>query len=103
MPWLSLDDRQGLEAEARAAAALGFTGKAAIHPDQIPVVNAVFSPTPELVARARRIIAAFEADATGLLVVDGELIERPVLRAMRRVAAAADRLEAGGGAAPGLS
>lgn len=103
VPWLSFDDREGLEAEARAAAALGFTGKAAIHPDQIPVVNAVFSPTPELVARARRIIAAFEADATGLLVVDGELIERPVLRAMRRVAAAADRLEAGGGAAPGLS
>ena len=94
VPYLTLEDPDGLEAEAGAAAALGFTGKAAIHPSQIPIINRVFSPSPELVARARRIIAAFETSTTGLLVVDGELIERPVLRAMHRVAAIADRLEA---------
>ncbi len=93
VPYLRLDDPDGLAAEARASAALGFTGKAAIHPSQIPIINRAFSPAPELVARARKIIAAFEADTTGLLVVDGALIERPVLRAMRRVAAIAERLE----------
>ncbi len=92
VPWLNLDDAEGLAAEARSAAALGFTGKAAIHPDQIPAINEVFSPSAEQIERARRIIAAFAESATGLLVVDGELIERPVLRAMRRAVAIADRL-----------
>ena len=92
VPWLDLDDIDGLAAEARAASSLGFTGKAAIHPNQIPVINETFSPSPEMVARARRIIAEFESSATGLLVVDGELIERPVLRTMQRVVAIAERL-----------
>ena len=92
VPWLDLDDSEGLEAEAGKAAALGFTGKAAIHPKQIPVLNATFSPSPELVERARRIVDEFEKDETGLLVVDGELIERPVLRSMLRVLAVAGHL-----------
>lgn len=93
VPYLTLDDPDGLEAEASASAGLGFTGKAAIHPSQIPIINRVFSPSAELVARARRIIEAFAANTTGLLVVEGELIERPVLRTMHRVVAIADRLE----------
>ncbi len=92
VPWLDLDDSEGLEAEAGKAAALGFTGKAAIHPKQIPVLNATFSPSPELVERARQIVDEFEKDETGLLVVDGELIERPVLRSMLRVLAVAGHL-----------
>ena len=92
VPWLNLADADGLAAEARAAAALGFTGKAAIHPDQIPAINDVFSPSPEAVERARRIVAAFRENTTGLLVVDGELIERPVLRTMHRTLAIAERL-----------
>ncbi len=92
VPWLNLADADGLAREARAAAALGFTGKAAIHPDQIPAINDVFSPSPAAVERARRIVAAFRENTTGLLVVDGELIERPVLRTMHRTLAIADRL-----------
>ena len=93
VPYLNLDDPEGLRAEAAASDALGFTGKAAIHPNQIPIINEVFSPSAELVERARRIIDEFSRDTTGLLVVDGELIERPVLRTMHRVVAVADRLE----------
>ncbi len=92
VPWLDLEDQDGLAAEARASRALGFTGKAAIHPRQIPVINEAFSPSADEVARARRIVAEFETNTTGLLVVDGELIERPVLRTMHRVLAIADRL-----------
>ena len=92
VPWLNLGDPDGLLVEARAAAALGFTGKAAIHPNQIPAINEIFSPSPAEIERARRIIAAFRENTTGLLVVDDELIELPVLRTMHRVVAIADRL-----------
>ena len=93
VPWLNLDDEDGLKNEAVMSDALGFTGKASIHPKQIPVINDVFSPSAELVDRARRILAEFEQDTTGLVVVDGELIERPVVRSMLRVLAIADHLE----------
>ena len=93
VPWLNLDDQDGLKNEAVMSDALGFTGKASIHPKQIPVINDVFSPSAELVDRARRILAEFEQDTTGLVVVDGELIERPVVRSMLRVLAIADHLE----------
>ncbi len=92
VPWLNLGDPDGLRIEARAAAALGFTGKAAIHPNQIPAINEIFSPSSDEIERARRIIAAFRENTTGLVVVDGELIELPVLRTMHRVVAIADRL-----------
>lgn len=97
VPYLSLDDDAGLAKEAEMASALGFTGKAAIHPKQIAAINAVFSPSADLIDRARRILDAFEKDTTGLLVVDGELIERPVIRSMLRVLAIAEHLERAGG------
>ena len=96
VPYLNLDDEAGLQLESEMAHALGFTGKASIHPKQIPVINAVFTPSDETIARARRILDAFAQDTTGLLVVDGELIERPVIRAMERVLAIARHLERAG-------
>ena len=96
VPYLNLDDEAGLREEAEMSDALGFTGKAAIHPKQIPVINGVFSPSAELIDRAKRILDAFEKDTTGLLVVDGELIERPVIRSMHRVLAIAAHLERAG-------
>lgn len=92
VPYLSLDDEAGLRAEARASAGLGFTGKASIHPNQLAAIHAAFSPDEKAMARARKIIAAFEKDKTGLFVVDGELIELPVVRSMYRVLAIADRI-----------
>mgnify|MGYP001615349879 CR=1 FL=1 len=92
VPYLNLDDDAGLRAEAMASAGLGFSGKASIHPNQLPAIHAAFSPDEKGVARARRIIAAFEKDDTGLVVVDGELIELPVVRSMYRVLAIADRI-----------
>ena len=62
---------------------------------QMPLtVNDVFTPTEAQIARARRIIAAFEEADTGLVVIDGKLIEKPVLRDMHRIVATADRMEA---------
>ncbi len=90
VPFLDLEDPAGLEAEARAVADLGFTGKAAIHPKQIPTLNATFTPDAERVAYARRVISAFEEGESGLVVIDGKLIEKPVLRSMYRLVAIAE-------------
>lgn len=91
VPYLDFKDSDGLQAQCAAAAGLGFTGKAAIHPSQIPVINACFTPSPEGLEQAKRIIAAFEAGDGGLVVVDGSLIEKPVLRSMYRILAVAER------------
>jgi len=91
VPFLNLDDAQGLRQEAMACARLGFTGKASIHPNQIAILHAAFTPDAKTVEKARKVCAAFEQDSTGLVVVDGELIELPVVRSMYRVLAIAER------------
>ncbi len=93
VPWLDLADMEGMRRESELSATLGFTGKAAIHPKQIPVINEIFGPKEHEVARARRIIDAFAASNTGLVVIDGKLIERPVLRSMQRIVALAERMK----------
>jgi (S)-citramalyl-CoA lyase len=95
VPYLNLDDLEGLRREASASARLGFTGKAAIHPSQLEIIHGAFSPDEKLVARARQIVEAFHKSTTGLFVVDGELIELPVVRSMQRVLAIADRIARG--------
>jgi citrate lyase beta subunit len=96
VPYLNLDDPDGLKAEAEGCQRLGFTGKASIHPNQIPIINAAFTPDAKTIEKARKVCAAFEADKTGLVVVDGELIELPVVRSFYRVLAIAERLQARG-------
>jgi citrate lyase beta subunit len=91
VPYLDLADMDGMRREAEASAALGFTGKGAIHPKQIPALNEIFSPSPDEIERARRIIRAFDESGSGLVVIDGKLIERPVLRSMQRLVAIAER------------
>lgn len=91
VPYLDLNDMAGMRAEAEAAAELGFSGKGSIHPKQVPVLNAVFTPSEAEVAHAERVVAAFEQADSGLVVIDGKLMEKPVLRSMYRVLARAGR------------
>lgn len=91
VPYLDLEDAEGMVVAAKQAKALGFSGKGAIHPKQIAAINEVFTPSAEEIARAQRIIEAFEEADTGLVVVDGKLIEKPVLRDMHRILAVAQR------------
>jgi len=92
VPFLNLDDPEGMRIEAEKARDLGFAGKGSVHPKQIADLNEVFTPPADKIARARRIIAEFEAADTGLVVIDGKLIEKPVLRDMYRIVAIADRM-----------
>ena len=91
VPYLDLDDLEGMKAQAQLAKDLGFSGKGAVHPKQISALNEVFTPSPEEVAKAQKILAAFEEANTGLVVVDGKLIEKPVVREMQRIASVGKR------------
>ena len=84
-------DVDGLAAYAARARRDGFTGMMAIHPDQVPTVNAAFTPSEAEVAHARAVVAAFEAHpGAGALSLDGRMIDRPhLLQAQRTLAAAA--------------
>ena len=79
-------DEKGLRAEADAARREGFTGKLAIHPAQVPIINAAFTPSREDVRYAEEIVAAFEAHPdAGVLSVGGRMVDRPHLVQARRV------------------
>ena len=84
-PHLDLDDIEGMRKEAELAFELGFSGKGAIHPKQIPILNKIFTPSEEKIKRAKKIISLFENADTGLVMYEGKLIEKPVIREMRRV------------------
>ena len=90
VPYLDLDNMDGLAEEAARARDLGMTGKGAIHPKQLPIIMSAFTPTAEQVAEARKIVAAFEGQDKGLLVVDGKLVEKPVVISMQRILATAE-------------
>ncbi|WP_299849874.1 CoA ester lyase [uncultured Roseovarius sp.] len=92
VPYLDLDDPDGMRVAAEQARDLGFAGKGSVHPKQIAALNEVFTPSEAQITRARRIITEFEAADTGLVVIDGKLIEKPVLRDMYRIVAIADRM-----------
>jgi citrate lyase subunit beta/citryl-CoA lyase len=83
-------DLEGLAAYAARARRDGFTGMMAIHPDQVAVINAAFTPSETEIAHARAIVAAFDANpGAGALSLDGRMIDRPhLIQAQRTLAAA---------------
>jgi citrate lyase subunit beta / citryl-CoA lyase len=91
-------DLDGLRSEAAAAARDGFSGKLAIHPAQVAVINDAFTPDARAVARAERIVEAFaRAGAAGVVGLDGEMLDRPHLEAARWLLARAETSERAGG------
>lgn len=88
--WANFRDPQGLEASCAEARRDGFSGKLAIHPDQVEVINRCFTPSPEEVERARRVVELFEANpGAGTLALDGNMLDLPHLRQARRILALA--------------
>ncbi len=93
-PFMDVSAPDELGEEAEAVRRLGFTGKAAIHPTQVPIIQSAFSPDVAAVAWARRMVAAYEGNQGGVLLVDGKLIERPVIASAQRILAIADAVHA---------
>ncbi len=98
-PFVDLHDMQGLEAATAHARNLGYSGKLAIHPRQVSVIEGVFTPDAETVAEARALIEAFEAHeerGSGVFAHLGKMVDMPMVRAARKVlerAQAAERRE----------
>ena len=83
-------DHKGLRSESEAARREGFTGKLAIHPNQVAIINAAFTPSKAEIAHARAIVAAFEAKpGAGVLSVGGRMVDRPHLLQAQRILARA--------------
>jgi citrate lyase subunit beta/citryl-CoA lyase len=92
--WPDIEDAPGLRADSLRARRLGFTGKTLIHPDQVAVVNEVFSPSAAEVEEARRVVRAFDealARGDGAVALDGQMLDAPVVDRARRVLRAHDR------------
>jgi citrate lyase subunit beta/citryl-CoA lyase len=86
----SLKDLEGLERSCRRGRELGHLGRTAIHPAQLPVIEAVYLPTADEVERARETISRLDADGVGVLG-DGEFVDAAMLGAARQVVALAER------------
>lgn len=83
--FMDLEDEAGLLADARRARGMGFSGKLLVHPRQIDPVHRAFAPDEREIEWARKVVAAFEAARSGLVVVDGRLVDAPVVLQARRI------------------
>ncbi|CAO3382250.1 HpcH/HpaI aldolase/citrate lyase family protein [Azospirillum argentinense] len=91
MPWIALDDEEGYRQELARSVLHGFTARSAIHPKQITAIHDAYTPSPDAVLRAGRVLAAFEAAGGGVCVLDGKLVERPLVLGSHRILALARR------------
>lgn len=83
--YVDFRNTQGLRSDTEDARRDGFTGRLAIHPTQVPIINEVFTPTPEQIEKAKAIVAAFASQpAAGAVGIDGKMYDRPhLVRAQR--------------------
>jgi citrate lyase subunit beta / citryl-CoA lyase len=85
-------DLSGLRGECEAARRDGFSAKMALHPDQVGIINEIFTPSAEAIAKAQAIVAAFAKDPqTGVIGLDGEMLDQPHLARAQRLLARASR------------
>lgn len=94
--WADIQDVEGLINSTRLGKQLGFGGKTCIHPQQVPIINEIYSPSPEEVARARAIVAAFtEAEREGKASIkyEGRMLDYPELERARKTVARAEEIE----------
>ena len=92
-PFMNVSALDELADECSRTQALGFVGKAAIHPTQVSIIQKAFTPATAEVAWAKRIIEAYETNNGGVLLVDGKLIERPVIASAKKILALASTVE----------
>ncbi|MEM0927653.1 MAG: CoA ester lyase [Pseudomonadota bacterium] len=91
VPYLDVRDEEGLKTATRKALSLGIQARAAIHPAQLAPIHEALSPSPDDVAHAERVVAAFDAAGEGVALLDGKMIELPVIKRAKRVLALAAR------------
>jgi len=82
-----IDDLAALKAESIAARQDGFLAKAVIHPKHVDIVNAAFMPTEDEIAWSERVVAAFAGNPSGVVKMDGKMLDKPHLRAAEKILA----------------
>ncbi len=95
-PYVAFRNPEGLKKDAGVARQMGYTGKFAIHPAQVETINEVFSPQPEDVAYARRVMEAWreaEANGRGSLSLDDKMVDVPVVKRAQNLLAMVDEME----------
>jgi citrate lyase subunit beta/citryl-CoA lyase len=93
--YANIQDPDGYRREAEAARRLGFVGKSAIHPTQVPIANAVFRPTDDEIAHSLKVVEAAEAAAAkgvGAFTVNGKMVDAPFVRRAEAILALARKL-----------
>ncbi len=90
-PWTVVDDLDGLAKDASLARSLGATGKAAIHPNHVALINDLFGPSESAIRDAERILAKASETGKGAFRLDGKMIDEPIVEKARRLIAAAAR------------
>lgn len=96
-PFVLFQDPDALRADAKRARQMGYTGKFAIHPSQLDIINETFSPSAEEVAYARKIMEAWdeaESAGRGSLAMDGRMVDVPVVKRAQNLLDFADAIEA---------
>ena len=83
-PFMQIDDLKGLEEESKKAKSIGFTSKFAIHPNQVEVIRRNFLPTNQEIEEAKEIIKAFANSDGGAIVVNGKMVDEPVVKLMKK-------------------
>lgn len=91
--WTDLRDTEGLARECRQMRDLGFTGKLAIHPAQVGPIHEAFSPSEEELEHARRVVEAFETAGSGVVSLDGRMLDAPVVERARRLVGMTARVD----------
>jgi len=87
VPFIALEDEAGLAEESARARAIGFAGKAAIHPRQVPAIRAAFAPSPELIDEARAALQAYADGGEQAIRFRGRMLEAPIIKHYRALIA----------------
>jgi len=91
-PAMDYRDLDALRESSNRSRRLGFSGRSAIHPNQVPVINEAFTPSVEQASKAAKLLGEFEQAGSGAIGIEGRLIDEPILRQARRVVARFQRL-----------
>jgi (S)-citramalyl-CoA lyase len=91
VPFIHLDDDEGLARECAQARAIGITAKAAIHPRQVPAIEAAFSPTADDITEARDALQVYEESGGKAVRYKGRMLEAPMIKTYRAIIARSER------------
>ncbi len=84
-PFTDVFDNEGLKKDCLKAKSLGLNAKAAIHPNQIEIINNSFSPTKDQITYAKKVMLAAESNTSGVFSLDGKMVDKPIIERSKKI------------------